>query len=172
MWNAVEYFKDLNTRLKLTRGKHVFCRSTGLAHLEDLLSRLQKYQNFTVVDDSDDGVTIRKGGGYFNRRSVIVYVLKKYNYKSQEDRQEKLNEVRVIYTLFISRLLRDSNIMPELAYLDKTRIPYHELPGYFVAGTTGLYFIITIDEPVNLQFDGDDWDEQIIFDPTFDETFS
>ena len=172
MWDAVEYFKNINTRLKLTRGKHAFCRSSGLANLEDLLNRLTKFQNFTVVDDSDDGVTVRKGGGYFNRRSVIVYILKKYNFKSQEDRSEKLNQVREIYSRFLTRLLRDSNTMDELAYLDKTRIPYHEVPGYFVAGTTGLYFIITIDEPVDLQYDNDDWDENIVFDPTFDETFS
>lgn len=172
MWNAVNYFKSLNNRLKLTWGKHILCRSTGLNHLEDLISKMTKYNNFTVVDDSDDGATIRGGGGYFNRRSVIVYILKKYDFRSQEDRETKLNECREIYRKFVSRLLKDSGELPELAYLNKVRIPYHEVPGYFVAGTTGLYFIVTIDEPVDLQFDPSDWDEQITFDPTFDQTFS
>ena len=172
MWNAVEYFKSLNNRLKLTGGKFILCRSTGLGNLEELLDKWQKYQNFTVVDDSDDGATIRRGGGYFNRRSVIVYILKKYNFKSQQDREEKINEVRQIYSKFLSRIIRDSQDIQELAYLDKNRIPYHEVPGYFSVGTTGLYFVITIDEPIDLQFNNNDWDEQIVFDSTFDQTFS
>lgn len=171
MWNAVEYFKSLNSRLKLTRGKFIFCRSTGLGNLEELLNKWQKYSSFTVVDDSDDGLTIRRGGGFFNRRSVIVYILKKYNFKSQDDREVKLAEVRTIYSKFLSRLIRDSNDIQELTYLDKTRIPYHEVPGYFSVGTTGLYFIITIDEPTELTFKPEDWDEDIVFDPTFDQTF-
>ncbi len=161
MWDAVEYFRSVNSRLKLTRDKYEFCRSTGLANLEELISGAQKHQNFTVVDDSDDGVTVRKGGGYFNRRSVIVYILTKYNFKSLEDRANKLNEVRKIHTRFLSRLIHDSNVMPELSYLDKSRIPYHEVPGYFIAGTTGLYFVITVDEPVDLQYDNEDWDEAL-----------
>ena len=159
MWDAVQYFTNLNSRLKLTRDKYVLCRATGLANLEDLINNSQKHQNFTVVDDSDDGVTIRRGGGYFNRRSVVVYILKKYKFKSQEDRAEKLTEVRQVYSRFLSRLLRDSNTLPELSYLDKTRIPYHEVPGFFAAGTAGLYFIITLDEPVDLQFVEEHWDE-------------
>lgn len=172
MWNAVEYFKSLNNRLKLTRGKYILCQSTGIGNLEQLLDKWQKYQNFTVVDDSDDGVTIRRGGGFFNRRSVVVYILKKYNYKSQEDRSEKLNEVREIYSKFLSRLIRDSNNIAELAYLDKSRIPYHDVPGYFSVGTTGLYFILTLDEPIDLGFMDNDWDDSILFDTTFDTTFS
>lgn len=158
MWDAVTYFKTLMGKLKLTKSTFTFCRVTGLNYLEDVLSNYAAKKSFLAVDDTDDGVTIQIGGAYFNRRSVVVYILKKYDFKSQEDREQKTNEIRVIHKKLLTKLIKDSMIIQEMIYLDKTRIPYHEVPGMFAAGTTGLYFIITINEPVNLVFDESDWE--------------
>lgn len=158
MWNAVTYFETLMSKLKLTKSTFTFCRVTGLTYLEDVLANYATKKAFLAVDDTDDGVTIQTGGGFFNRRSVVVYILKKYDFKSQEDREEKTNETRVIHQKLLTKLIKDSTIIQEMMYLDKTRIPYHEVPGMFAAGTTGVYFIITINEPVNLVFDESDWE--------------
>ena len=157
MWNAVPYFENISNKLKLTAGKYHFCRVTGLGYLEEILTNLKTKSSFLAVDDSDDGVTIRRGGGYFNRRSVVVYILKKYNFLRQDERETVLQETRAIREKITSRLIKDSNEVEEMYYLNKDRIPYHEVSGYFAAGTAGVYFIITIEEPVNLCYDASDW---------------
>lgn len=158
MWNAVDYFETLNGKLKLTKGKYTFCRVTGLNYLEDILSNLKGSDAYLGVDDTDDGATIQIGGGWFNRRSVVVYILRKYDFKSQTDRETKTNETRVIYKKLLAKLIKDSGSVDDLAYLDKTRFPYHEVPGYFAVGTTGIYFTITLNEPVELIYDAADWE--------------
>lgn len=157
MWNAVPYFENISNKLKLTAGKYHFCRVTGLGYLEDVLANMKTKNAFLAVDDSDDGMTIRKGGAYFNRRSVVVYILKKYNFLRQDEREAVLQETRAIREKITSRMLKDSNEVEEMYYLNKDRIPYHEVSGYFAAGTTGVYFIVTIEEPVNLCYDASDW---------------
>lgn len=158
MWNAVDYFENLNGTLKLTKGIFTFCRVTGLNYLEDIISAQKSATAYLAVDDSDDGMTICQGGGFSNRRSVVVYILKKYDFKSQPDRESKLNDCRLIHKKLLSRLIKDSNEVDDLVYLDKNRIPYHEVEGMFVAGTTGIYFIMTLDESIDLVYDGNDWE--------------
>ena len=158
MWNAVTYFATLASSLKLTKAKYKFCRVTGLNYLEDLLAGMNSSDAFFAVDDSDDGMTIRNGGGYFNRRAIVVYILKKYKFGDQSARETVLNETREIRRQLITRLLKDSGTVDGLTFLDKSRIPYHEVPGYFAAGTAGIYFIITIDEPTDLVYNGDEWE--------------
>jgi hypothetical protein len=158
MWNAVSYFETLTGKLKLTKGIYTFCRVTGLNNLEDILANLTTSKAFLAVDDTDDGATIQIGGAYFNRRTVVVYILKKYDFKSQADREDKTNETRAIQNKLLAKLIKDSSEIDDLTYLQKSRFPYHEVPGMFAAGTTGVYFILTLDEPVNLVYDGNDWE--------------
>ena len=158
MWNAVDYFETLNGKLKLTKGLYTFCRVSGLNYLEGILSAPKSATAYLAVDDSDDGVTIKKGGSFYNRRSIVVYILKKYDFKDQIDREEKLNECRVIHKKLLTKLIKDSNEVDDLMYLDQNRTPFHEVAGMFVSGTTGIYFITTLDEPVELIYDDNDWD--------------
>lgn len=158
MWNAVEYFETKTGKLKLTKGKYTFCRVTGINNLEDVLANMQESKAFLAVDDTDDGVTIQKGGGWFNRRAVFVYILQKYQFNNQIDREQKTNETRRIREKLLSLLIKDASSVEGLMYLDKTRFPYHEFPGFFSAGTCGLYFSFTIDEPVELIYDANDYE--------------
>lgn len=160
MWNAITYFQTLATKLKATKTNYCFCRVSGINNLEDVLANGQRYKAFFAVDDSDDGVTIQRGGGYFNRRAIVVYILKKYKITDMTDRENTMNECRSIYKSILSKLIKDcSDYSPfELSYLDKTRIPYHEVPGMFAVETTGLYFILTIEEPIELVYDATEWE--------------
>lgn len=158
MWDSVSYFETQNGKLKLTKGKYTFCRVTGLNHMEDVIANQKSSNSFLAVDDTDDGTTVKRGGGYFNRRMIVVYILKKFNTKSQSDREEKVTEVRSVYRSLCSKLLIDKNKIAELTYLDDSRIPYHEVPGMWIGETCGLYFSITIEEPVSLVYDATEWD--------------
>ena len=157
MWNAVNYFETLNGKLKATQGNYKFCRVSGLNGLEDILTNFSSANAFLAIDDTDDGATLQIGGSFFNRRSFVVYVLKKYDINNMVERETVLNETRAIYTNLISKLILDQQNVPELAYLDKSKISFYEVPGYFAAGTTGLYFIFSVDEPINLVYDEKNW---------------
>lgn len=157
MWNAVSYFENLKGKLKLTKG-YKFCRVTGMDYLEDILSDVNGADAFLAVDDTDDGVTVQYGGSFFNRRAVVVYILRKYDTMNQADREVKLNETRLIHQKLLAKLIKDSSSVSELNYLDKSRFPYHEVPGMFAVGTAGLYFIVTLEEPVSLVYDAADYE--------------
>jgi len=157
MWNAVDYFETLNGKLKATQGKYKFCRVSGLNGLEDILTNFSAANAFMAIDDTDDGATLQIGGGFFNRRSFVVYVLKKYDINNMVEREAVMNETRGIYTDLISKLILDQQNVSELAFLDKTKVSFYEVPGYFAAGTTGLYFIFSVDQPVDLVFNQANW---------------
>lgn len=159
MWNAVDYFETLKDKLKLTKG-YKFCRVTGLNYLEEILADVKGSKDYLAVDDTDDGATIEIGGSWFNRRSVVVYILKKYDLLDQIDREVKLNEIRLIHTKILAKLIKDKRSNDDLMYLDTTRFPYHEVPGMFAAGTCGMWFVVTLNEPTELIYDANDYDEQ------------
>lgn len=160
MFNAVNYFETRNGKLKLTvDGNYKFSRVTGIDYLEDILMKDIKQPAFLAVDDTDDGIIVREGAGYFLKRVITVFVFRRYKIGDQVDRETKLEETRLVRTKLTARLIKDSNLLPELSYLDKTKFPYKEVPGYFASGTCGIYFFVTIKEPTNLCDNADDWYE-------------
>lgn len=159
MFNASEYFGNCNSKLKLcVDNKYKFSRVSGMEYLEDILDDL-KQQAYLAVDDTDDGVTVREGAGYFVKRVITVFILRRYKLSDQVDRETKLAETRLIRNKLTAKLIKDSNTMAELMFLDKTRFPYKEVPGYFASGTCGIYFFVTIKEPTDLVHKADDWYE-------------
>ena len=159
MFNASEYFENCNSKLKLcVDNKYKFSRVTGIEYLEDVLGDL-KQPAYLAVDDTDDGVTVREAAGYFVKRVITVFILRRYKITNQSDRETKLAETRLIRNKLTAKLIKDSNSMDELMYLDKTRFPYKEVPGYFASGTCGIYFFVTVKEPTNLCHQADDWYE-------------
>ena len=158
MFNAVDYFHTISTELKATKNDYHFCRVSGINGLEDILANYMSKTAFLAIDDSDDGATVRVGGGYFNRRSIVIYILKKYKITDMQARENALNQCREIRHSLMSKLILDAHLTDELRYLNKERFPYHEVPGFFAAETTGVYFIITLDEPVNLCYDATQWE--------------
>ena len=157
MFNASDYFKNCNSKLKLcVDNGYKFSRVSGIEYLEDILSDL-KQPAYLAVDDTDDGVTVREGAGYFVKRVITVFILRRYKLSDQVDRETKLSETRQIRNKLTAKLIKDSNTVDGLMYLDKTRFPYKEVPGYFASGTCGIYFFLTIKEPTNLVHNSNDW---------------
>lgn len=155
--NFVGYFENICKTLKLTKDEFFFGRVTGLNYLEDMLRNMRSEKAFFLVEDVDDGVTTTTGSGYFDRKAIVIYILKSYAVNDQVEREEKLNECRQVRKKVQSRLIRDVQKIPELAYLNRKRMPYHELPGYFASGVCGFYMTIALDEPLDLRYNPDDW---------------
>jgi len=54
----------------------------------------------------------------------------------------------------LSKLILDKRTIP---VLDVERIQFFEVPPAFATGCSGLYFIFNIEVPVNLVYNGNDW---------------
>lgn len=156
MFNPVEYMQSLHASLKLTNSKYTFCRVSGVNALEEVLESFKKSKYFFAVDDSQDGITFRgAGGGYFERKQYTVYILGRAEYGNMDQREAVMAEARVIFRSILSRLIKDKLSIPVLS---AENIRFYEVPPAFAFGTSGLYFIFTVENPVNLVYDAAEWD--------------
>lgn len=160
-FDATAYFKEIHSKMKRTvSGKYRFCKSTGLSSMEGVVANYQKDPAYFVLDDTQDGYNFRKGGGYFGRRMFIVFILKKFTLGNMEQQTAALQECRSIFKTVCTRIIKDKDIKADdQIYFDTDRIPYYELDGYAIAGCTGVYFMISVDEPTNLCYDASEWNE-------------
>lgn len=156
MFDPVEYMQSLHASLKLTKDNYKFCRVSGVNALEELLDNFKRSKHFFAVDDSQDGITFRgAGGGYFERKQYTVYILGRAEYGNMDQREAVLSEARTIFRSILSRLIKDKLSIPVLS---AENIRFYEVPPAFAFGTSGLYFIFTVENPINLVFDAAEWD--------------
>ena len=159
MFDAYTYFQEICNSLKLTAATYKFTRSTGLPYMEEVLWNFKTQTAFFCVDDTNDGTTIRgAGGGFFDRRMYVVYLLKRYKLNDMTAQHAALEETRSIYRSIQSKLVLDrAALANNMTYLQLERLPYYEIPGAAFNGATGVYFMITVDTPKNLQYDASEW---------------
>ena len=155
------YLYELVEKNKLARTHEFYpCSCSGISYLEEMLSNSRSHKAFVCLTDTSEDSTTRKSGGWFKRRVFTVFILCRYNTRSQEDYREKLGVCRELFRQLHSRFLIDEHdLQNELAYLDVENIRSRELGGQFLNGCTGLYFMLAIDEPIDLQYDATAWNE-------------
>lgn len=160
-FKAFEYFSSICTKLKLSKEKGYFpCRVTGLANMEDVLNSDRRRNAFFAIDDTNDGYTYQGAGGtYFEKRMYIVYILRKFQQSNTAQQELYLNECRSIFRSICTKLIKDRRSLENsMIYLDTKRIPFNEITGYGIAGCTGLYFVVTVEQPIELCYDANQWD--------------
>lgn len=161
LFDAIGYFQELCSKNKLAK-KHEFhpCTCSGIHSLQGVLQEFRYHSAFFAVDDTNDGVTEKRSGGYFKKRTFTVFLLKSYRIDDMADRQNSLDVCRQLFRQVHSRLIRDKeNLDNELVYLDTEKIFSRELGRYFINGCTGLYFMAEVSEPTNLCYDEQEWEE-------------
>ena len=156
MFDAITYMQQLHSKMKLTKDKYKFSRVSGVGALEEVLESFKREKNFFAIDDSQDGVTFRSGGSYFERRPYTVYILGKAEYGNMDQRETVLTEAKTIYRGILSKLIRDKQSIP---VLNMENIRFYEVPPAFAFGTSGIYFIFFVENPVNLVYDAAEWDD-------------
>lgn len=156
MFDPIAYMQTLHSKLKLTKDKYKFCRVSGLSALEEVLDSFKRDKFFFAVDDSQDGITFRgAGAGYFERRPYTVFILGKADYGNMDQRSAILTEAKSIYRNLLSKLIKDKLA---IQVIDMQSIRFFEVPPAFAFGSAGIYFIFTVENPVNLTYDAESWD--------------
>lgn len=159
LFDAIGYFKDLCSKNKLAVANNFFpCVCSGINTLEDVMTNFRSQSAFLCVDDTNDGATEQTSGGYFKKRTFTVFLLKQYKLNDMADRQKSLDVCRQLYRQIHSRMIIDKeNLNNELVYLNTENILSREFGEFFMSGCTGLYFMTDVSEPINLQYNSDEW---------------
>ena len=160
MFDPITYFENLTDKLKVCRNNdYHFTKVSGLTELEGVLQNRKRYINFIAVDDSENGMTSRaRGHGYFERRPYTVFICSATKYGDMDARNTLLNQHRTIFRSFMSQIIKDrADDQNNLLQFDSARIPFYEIPGMFGGGCVGIWFLIYIDNPIDLTRDADDW---------------
>lgn len=161
LFDAIGYFKEMCQKNKLAK-QHEFypCICSGINSLEEVLDQFRKKSAFFAVDDTNDGVTEQRSGGFFKKRTFTVFIMKRYIFGDMADRQKSLDVCRQLARQVHSRMLLDREEMSnELVYLNTSNVYTRELGEYFINGCTGLYFMIDVSEPIDLRYNGEEWEE-------------
>ena len=162
-FSAEAYFGNLCFRNRLARlHRFHFCTCSGIESLQGPLDKFRKENAFFCVDDVNDGQMYQgKGGGFYKKRTLTVFLMYRYRFDDEEDREQKLAVCRTLFSQLSSRMLRDSKrLKDELIYLGSDNILSREFGQYFLNGCTGLYFMVDVEEPVDLKYNPEEWDDR------------
>lgn len=162
MFDFISYMEGLCRKNRLMR-KLGFVTTTcsGINYVEGMLEQYQTAANFVCTSDVCSESTFMASGGWFKRRVFTVFVLMRYSYGDRADYGLKLGQCREVLRQLQSRFIRDSvRLQDRLLYLNTGDIRSNELGGTFLNGCTGLYFMVSMDEPVELVYNGEEWEEE------------
>lgn len=153
------YVEGMTGANRLARAnRFTFCTCSGINYLEELLQNYQSVRNFVAVSDLCDESVMQVGGGWMKRRLFTVFVLARAPYGDMRAQKEAMSLCRELYRQMLSRLLRDeADLRNDLIYLNLQDVRSSELGGSFLNGCTGLYFMLTMDEPTDISFNGEEW---------------
>ncbi len=163
MFDAIEYFTAITKENKLAREKgFVPVTISSSDNLEGLFEEYRDNDRFVAISDTNSGNLSSPDGAYAfsKKRAYTVFLLSAYDYDDMQSRQEELNLCRELFLQFVSRILRDKYSYDEKEmYFDTHSIPNQEIGRYYLSGMTGLHFTLYVQEPVELIYDENQWEE-------------
>ena len=158
IFDALHYFEQLAQKNRLCQEhgfKPVFC--SGPESIEGIMQEFQKTANFIMIDDTTDQNLYSEGVSYFKRRVYTVFVLASYKWDDMEDREQKLNLCREIFSQFVRRMIWDKEHREDedddITFLNVEKIYSKEFGRYTMSGVTGLYFMVENDEPESMEYE-------------------
>jgi len=161
MFDAIVYFSEMTRRNRLAAEMGFLpVTISSPDDLEGLLELYRDSDRFVAVTDTNTGNLSSPDGtyGFSKQRAYTVFIVSSYEYGNMEDRQRELNLCRQLFLQFVSKILHDKyKYEEELMYVDTHRIANQELGRYYLSGMTGLFFTISVSEPVDLVYDDEQW---------------
>lgn len=161
MFDFHNYLRQIVDKNRLAQAKSFyFSTCTGIDGIEGLLAEFSTQANFVLSDDITTGETFEHSGAWFRRRTFTIFVLSRYDFANEVQRDESLDVCRELSRQLQSRFLRDRwYYLTEQVDLKVDNMPSTEISQFFANGLTGLYFMISIDEPLNLCYNAEEWDD-------------
>ena len=157
MFDPITYFQNLNDTCNLTKQKYLFSRISGMEQLEEILQNRKRNTHFLAVEDSENGTTNQAAArGFWERRPYTVFLCSAAKYGDMDQRQQLLAELRQVFRTFLTKIIKDKVDNP-LTFFDTRRIPFFEIPGFIANGCVGIYFIISVDNQIDLSYDPGQW---------------
>lgn len=139
--------------------RHTTC--SGINYLEGMLADFRRTANFVCTADTSQCTTFERGGGWYERRVYTVFILSRYTFGDADSYARAMQLCREVYRQFQTRFVRDREAADgSMLYLDVADIRSNELGGQFLNGCTGLYFMLTMERPVDLCFSPSEWTAQ------------
>lgn len=159
MFNFHQYLTDILRENRLAIA-HNFMPGTctGIEGIEDVINHWRTRQAFVLIDDITTGETFRTGGAWYQRRTLTIFILMRHAHLNETQRVERLDTCRSLRRQIQSRIIADAHRWQDtMTIIDLERMPTTDIDHYAAAGCTGCYFMINIDEPINLTLRPDEW---------------
>lgn len=151
------------TRTNRLAAAHGFvpCTCSGIGALEGALERYQTAANLVCTSDVCQESTFLHSGGWFKRRVFTVFLLARCPYADTGAQAAAMTLVRELLRQFQSAFIRDAEALTgEMLYLRADDIRSNELGAELLNGATGLYFVLSMDEPTELCYNPEEWAEE------------
>ncbi|MCR4602440.1 MAG: hypothetical protein K5683_02755 [Prevotella sp.] len=162
-FDDLAYFKELGEKNLLAKANGFFSGyCSGPDGLDQVMAEYRDYANFILVDDTTSGNTFGAKPGWFDRKVYAVYIIAGYEYGNEDDYKAKLALCRQIFKQMLSRVIRDKAQMTygkAMMYMNLETIFSQEYGRYSFNGATGLFFQLQNNEPLNLVYDANEWEE-------------
>ena len=162
-FDDLQYFMDLAGKNKLVKENNFFCAyCSGPGALDGFVDGYRDYANFFLVDDTTSGNTFGAKPGWFDRKVYAIYVIVGYEHDNEASYKAALAMARRIFKQVLSRVIRDKasyKFGQALMYLNLDTVYSQEFGRYSFNGATGLWFQLQNNEPLNLVFDQNEWEE-------------
>lgn len=162
-FDDLQYFVDMAGKNKLVKQNSFyrgFC--SGPDGLDQVMAEYRDHANFFLVDDTTSSNTFGAKPGWFDRKVYAVYIVVGYEHGDEVQYKKALALARRIFKQLLSRIIKDKASMQygkALMYMNLETVYSHEYGRYSFNGATGLFFQIQNNEPLNLVFDPDEWEE-------------
>ena len=162
-FDALAYFVELGQQNKLAKKNNFYVGyCSGPDGLEAVMQHYQEYFNFILVDDTTSANTFGAKPGWFDRKVYAVYIICGYDHGDWDMYKKSMEMARTIFRQMLSRVIRDKKEMrygTALMYLNLETVTSNEFGRYSFNGATGLFFQLQNNEPLNLVFDPEEWEE-------------
>ncbi len=160
MFDLIHYIKTITKANRRARELGFrFSTCSGVQAIEGLLTDMRDAERFVCVSDVTQGNTTYNGQAWSARRVLTCFVLSRYELGNGDDYQRALHECRTLYKMMLSRMLHDAPAIADRteASIRLDDVRSNELGGTFLDGATGLYFVLGVDEPVELVYNDEEW---------------
>ena len=114
------------------------------------------------MDATTRGRTVGAKPGWLDRKVYAVHIIVGYELGNEAKYKEALSLARRIFKQMLSRVIKDKASFKygqSLMYLNLETVYSQEYGRYSFNGATGLFFQLQNNEPLNLVFDPDEWEE-------------